>query len=88
MEEKYVVIIELDNGYMECAAVCDTPEEAYGAAFIAVTEGLKSNDYCVTLPEPREGENGYVISSINKKTGKEEISATVLFYKKEEPFSL
>ena len=83
MKPKYVVIVEADSGYMECAGVCDSYEEACGRAYLSLIDGLKQEAYTVSLPEPREGENGDVIEVIDKETGKAVFSATVLVYKED-----
>ena len=82
--DKYVVILELDGGYMDCIAICDTSAEAYGKAYLALSDCESPDDYYITLPEYREGENGMIISRKSRKTGKEDLFVTVLFYREEE----
>lgn len=79
--EKYVVILELDTGYMDCIAICDKANEAYGEAYLALSDGLDVNSYYITLPERREGENGYVMEVVDKETQRITQWVTVLFYK-------
>ena len=80
---KYVVILEMDNGYIDCIAVCDKASEAYGEAYLALCDDLDDEQYCITPPAYREGENGFIMELKEKKTGKVEQWATVLFYKQE-----
>ena len=82
--KKYVVILELEGGYMDCVAICNTAEEAYGEAYLALcVDEEESENYYITLPEYREGENGMIIKKINKKTEKVDEYVTVLFYRGE-----
>lgn len=76
--KQFVVILELDTGYMDCLAVCDNAEQAYGEAYLALVDGLEPDDYYISLPEPREGDNGFVIETVEKKTGKTYQTVTVL----------
>ena len=72
---------------MDCIAVCDTAAEAYGEAYLALSDGILDSDsknYSISLPEDREGENGMIISRKNTKTGEEDLFVTILFYRKEE----
>lgn len=82
--KQFVVILELDTGYMDCIAVCDNAEQAYGEAYLALVDELEPKDYYISLPEPREGDNGFVIETIEKKTGKVYQTVTVLIHKKEQ----
>lgn len=82
--DKYVVILEIDGGYMDCIAVCDTAAEAYGEAYLALCDGVKPGEYIITVPDDREGENGLIISRRNSKTCEEDMYVTILFYRKEE----
>lgn len=79
-QKKYVVIEELNGGYMDCVAVCDSDAEAYGKAYLALTKGLDPDAYYVTLPHPREGGNGYVIEVKNRKDKAVLNWATILYY--------
>lgn len=81
--EKYVVILELDNGYMDCIAICDKASEAYGEAYLALSEGLDEAEYYVSFAERREGDNGIVMEAIDKDTGRVIQWATILFYRNE-----
>lgn len=80
---KYVVILELDSGYMECVAICDKPNEAYGEAYLALIDEMDEDSYYVTLAEPREGDNGYILELVDKATHKVKQWVTVLFYRSE-----
>ena len=82
--KQFVVILELDTGYMDCVAVCNTAEEAYGEAYLALADNLEPDDYYITLPERREGDNGFVIETVEKKTGKVFQTVTVLIHEKED----
>lgn len=75
---KYVVVFELDGGYMDCVAVCDSMTEAYGYAFCALVDGFDSDVY-VTLPNNREGDNGIVIELKDKTTDEVLQWVTMLF---------
>ena len=78
MTKQFVVILELDTGYMDCLAVCDNAEQAYGEAYLALVDGLDPKDYYISLPEPREGDNGFMIETVEKKTGEIYQTVTVL----------
>ena len=79
---KYVVILESDTGYMDCIAICDNADEAYGAAYLALSDGVEDDDkYYLTLPDYREGNNGFVMEIREKEDDKVLYWATVLFYK-------
>jgi hypothetical protein len=83
--KKYIVIFEMPGGYIDCVGVYDNAEQAYGAAYLKLTDCLEEDEeYYMTLPIAREGENGYMIDVVNKKSGKVEQMATVLFYDYEE----
>ena len=77
---KYVVIVESDTGYMQCVKVCDNNAEAHGEAYLQLGD-IECGDSCyITLPEPREGENGYIIELRRKENDEVVYYATVLFY--------
>lgn len=81
--EKYVVVIEIPKtGFMECTGVYDNAEQAYGEAYLSLCDGLEPKDYYITFPEDRTGECGCVLSAVRKESQKEEMIATVLFYRK------
>ena len=84
MAKQFVVILELDTGYMDCIAVCGNAEQAYGEAYFALVDGLEPDDYYITLPESREGDNGFVIETVEKKTGKVYQTVTVLIREMEQ----
>lgn len=79
--KKYVVIYEIDTGYMDCIAICDKAEEAYGHAYLQLGDGLEEGSYYITLPERREGDNGYIIERRDKADDKLMAWCTVLFYR-------
>lgn len=81
--KKYVVIYESDTGYMDCVAICDKSSEAYGEAYLALCDGLEEDSYYITLPEQREGENGYIMECRDKADNKLLHWCTVLFYRDE-----
>lgn len=81
--KKYVVIYESDTGYMNCVAICDKSSEAYGEAYLALCDGLEEDSYYITLPEQREGENGYILECRDKADNKLLHWCTVLFYREE-----
>lgn len=84
LPNKYVVIMEIpSNGYIDCIGIYDNAEQAYGEAYLSLCDGLDSKEYYITFPEDREGENGCCISVVNKQTLKDELVATVLFYREE-----
>ena len=85
--KQYVVILENDDGYIHCVKVCENYNEAYGAAYLALTEDIDDEDedsYYITVPMRREGENGYVIELRRKANNGIAWSATVLFYEENE----
>ena len=83
--DKYVVLLELETGYIECVSICDNPREAYGTAYLAATNDIDDSDnYYVTPPSKREGENGYMFEVRRKSDDDLYSIATVLFYRKEE----
>ena len=82
--EKYIVVLENDYGYMDCVAICDNEIEAYGKAFLALTDGLDEKEYYVTPPYPREGENGYVIAAKSHTDNSVVFFVTVLEYREED----
>ena len=82
--KKYIVILENDTGYMDCIADCNTAEEAYGNAYLQLSDGLdEDTNYYITLPETREGDNGYIIECRNKDDNKINAWCTVLFYRED-----
>ena len=81
--KKYVVIYEIDTEYMDCIAICDNAEEAYGHAYLQLGDGLDEGAYYITLPESREGDNGYIIECRDKADDKLIAWCTVLFYREE-----
>lgn len=84
MPEKYVVILEIDTGYIQCVAICDTAEEAYGHALLAVSDDVDEEKYYLTIPQEREGENGYMIECRSKDDNSVYHWCTVLFYEPED----
>ncbi len=81
--KKYVVILEVpDTGYMDCVGICGTKEEAYGVAYLALSDGL--NGAYITLPERREGDNGIVMEAKESKDGNIIFCATILNYEEDE----
>lgn len=78
--KKYVVIYEIDTGYMDCVGICDTADEAYGKAYLALCDGLEDDAYYITLPDTCEGDNGYILECRRKEDDKVEHWATVLFW--------
>lgn len=81
--KKYVVIYESDTGYMDCIAICDNADEAYGKAYLQLCDGFsddEAREYYLTMPEYREGENGMIIELKEKETDKLDAWCTVLFY--------
>ncbi len=83
--KQYVVILENDDGYIHCVKVCENFNEAYGAAYLALTDGIEEEDsYYITIPMKREGENGYVIELRRKVNNQTAWSTTVLFYEEDE----
>lgn len=79
--KKFIVIFELPGGYMDCAGIYNTAEQAYGEAYLRLIDNLEEDEkYYITLPEAREGENGYIIECRNQNTNKVEQMVTILFY--------
>ena len=81
---RYVVILELDNGYMDCVHVCYRKNEAYGAAYLALTDGIDADSYYVSLAENKEGDNGVIIELKDKNDDKVIQWVTILTYKPED----
>ena len=79
-----MVILELDNGYMDCVHVCYRKNEAYGAGYLALTDGIDADSYYVSLAENREGNNGVIIELKDKDDGKVIQWVTILTYKPED----
>ncbi len=79
---RYVVVLELPTGYMDCVGIYENAEQAYGEAYLSLCEELNEDSYYITSICDREGENGCCLSRVNKDTGAEEMTATVLFYRK------
>lgn len=77
---KYIVIYELDTGYMDCVGIFDNTNEAYGKAYLALCEYLQEDNFYVTEPGYREGENGMIIHAYERETNKLLAWVTVLFY--------
>lgn len=80
---KYIVVMEIeDTGFMNCIGVFDNYREAYGEAYLALCDSYEIGDteHYISLAADREGECGMIIELINKRTGKVEEFATVLFY--------
>ena len=67
---KYVVVLEDEDGYVDCAGVFDTLLEAYGRALLALVDGMDLDHYFITAPVTTEGENGKVMNLVEKDTGK------------------
>lgn len=84
MGKKYVVIVEGNDGYMDCVGIEDSKAAAYGRAYLWLSMDAPSDKLFVTTPETREGERGVVISLIGKETGHSMFSATILTYNEEE----
>lgn len=82
MSKKYVVILESDTGYMDCVAICDKTEEAYGYAYLSLVCAIEEKCY-VTLPDNREGDNGLVIELRRREDDKVLWWATILIYEPE-----
>ncbi len=84
MPKKYVVIFESDTGYMDCIAICDSADEAYGKAYLQLSDGMDDDRQYLTSPGYREGENGMIIHLMDKETDKPDSWCTVLFCDYEE----
>lgn len=84
--DKYVVVLEIPStGYMDCVAICGTATEAYGEAYLQLSDGeIDGEELAISMPQEREGENGFMLYLQNTKTKEIEQIATVLFYRKEE----
>lgn len=80
---KYCVIAELDNGYMDCVAICESEAEAYGKAYLCLVDGLDEDKYRISLPNAREGDNGVIIECADTETGKAVQWVTILRYKED-----
>lgn len=82
---KYVVIIEIpDSGYIDCIAICDTIEEAFGRAYLELCDEREQEKYYVTILEQAEGENGFHMECRCKDDDSVYHSASVLMCSQEE----
>lgn len=82
---KYVVVIEIpDSGYIDCIAICDTIEEAFGRAYLELCDECDQKKYYVTILEQMEGENGFCMECRCKDDDSVYHSASVLMYRQEE----
>ena len=79
-DRKYIVLLENESGYIDCEAVCSTKEEAYGHAYLSLTEGIDESFYYVTLPELREG-GGIKMELRDRRDYSLLTYATILLYK-------
>ena len=80
---KYCVIFELDNGYMDCVAICESEAEAYGRAYLYLADGLDEDKYRISLPIAKEGDNGVVIECMDAEAEKAVQWVTILGYKED-----
>ena len=78
---KYVVVQEIPGSdFMDCVAICDSEEQAFGEAYLCMSDGVNPEDYYLTIPEDREGEQGAVISRVFRDTEDTDLIVTVLYY--------
>ena len=62
--KKYVVIFESpDTNYSLCVRICEGKEEAFGAAYLALTDVLdwETDSGYVAMPREMECREGYVL---------------------------
>ena len=79
--KKYVVVYESSDEpvFVNCVGIYDTAEEACGAAYFSLIDGLGNNDNHITLMDNTEGETGWVMH-LEDKSGKSQGYALILFY--------
>lgn len=74
---KFVAIIECASGYMEGVGIYDTMGEAFGSAYLKLTEDADDEDN-VSAPCNNEGETGWVMELRKKDEPKVVEWATIL----------
>ena len=64
---RYAVISTSDSGYVQCIGICDNINEAFGKAYLDLTDGYDDGAlFSVTVPERTEGDCGYVINLVDR----------------------
>lgn len=65
---RYAVVITSDDGYTQCIGICEDIEEAFGKAFLDLTDGYDDGAlFSVTVPERAEGDCGWVINLVDRE---------------------
>jgi len=81
---RYAVIITSDSGYVQCIGICDNINEAFGKAYLDLTDGYDDGAlFSVTVPERSEGDCGYVINLVERQSGSTVWTALILEVKDE-----
>lgn len=82
---KYAVISTSDSGYVQCIGICDNINEAFGKAYLDLTDGYDDGAlFSVTVPERSEGDCGYVINLVERSSGSTVWTALILEVKDEQ----
>lgn len=82
---KYVVLLEIPaSGYIDCIAICDSIDEAFGHAYLNLCEDRDEEKYYITIPVQTEGENGFVMECRCKDDDSIYEAATVVIYRQED----
>ena len=77
---KHVVILEFPNGYIDCIAIEEDEDKAFGKAFKALYADIDTDDCYITIPDNTEGENGIIIYCKNRVTGELISYCTILYF--------
>ena len=82
---RYAVISTSDSGYVQCIGICDNINEAFGKAYLDLTDGYDNGAlFSVTVPERSEGDCGYVINLVERQSGSTVWTALILEVKDEQ----
>jgi hypothetical protein len=82
---KYVVLLEIPaSGYIDCIAVCESIDEAFGQAYLKLCGDKDQEKFYITIPMQTEGENGFLMECRFKGDDSVYESASVLMYRQEE----
>ena len=82
---RYAVISTSDSGYVQCIGICDNINEAFGKAYLDLTDGYDDGAlFSVTVPERSEGDCGYVINLVERQSGSTVWTALILEVKDEQ----
>ena len=77
---KHVVILEFPNGYIDCIAIEEDEDKAFGKAFNVLCEDIDTDECYITPPCNTEGDNGVVMHCKNRVTGELISYCTILYF--------